>query len=141
PDMAVMNSETFGPVLPIMRVPDAETALRIANALPYGLSGSVWSGDDERARALARRLGAGSGWADDVLVNCFCGEAPLGGVEGTGRGFRHGPEGLRQFCRIETVVEDHPLLGWLSPIVDRELTFPYRTRTLRLLRWFMKKFY
>jgi acyl-CoA reductase-like NAD-dependent aldehyde dehydrogenase len=141
PDMAVMRSETFGPVLPIMRVPDAEAALRIANALPFGLSGSVWSGDEERGRALARRLEAGSVCVNDVLVNYFCVEAPLGGIKNSGMGFRHGPEGLRQFCRIETVVEDHPLLGWLSPIVDRELAFPYKTRTQRLLRWFMRRFY
>jgi hypothetical protein len=56
-------------------------------------------------------------------------------------GFRHGPEGLRQFCRIETVVENHPLLGWLTPIVDSQLAFPYKSRTQRLLRKFMKIFY
>jgi hypothetical protein len=56
-------------------------------------------------------------------------------------GVRHGPEGLRQFCRIETVVEDHPLLGWLSPFVGRQLGFPYRSRTLRFLRRFMRWFY
>ena len=50
-----------------------------------------------------------------VPVNSFCVEAPLGGVKGSGMGLRHGPEGLRQFCRIETIVEDHPLLGWLTP--------------------------
>ena len=44
-EMAVMREETFGPVLPIMRVRDAEDALRIANDSPTGLSGSVWSGD------------------------------------------------------------------------------------------------
>ena len=136
-----MHDETFGPVLPVMRVPDAETALRIANDTPMGLSGSVWSGDEERARALARRLEAGSVCVNDVLVNYFCVEAPLGGVKASGLGFRHGPEGLRQFCRAETIVEDHPLLGWLSPIVDRELAFPYKPRTLRLLRRFMRLFY
>jgi acyl-CoA reductase-like NAD-dependent aldehyde dehydrogenase len=141
PDMAVMREETFGPVLPVMRVPDAETALRLANDTPMGLSGSVWSGDAARARALARRLQAGSVCVNDALVNYFCVEAPLGGVKSSGLGFRHGPEGLRQFCRIETVVEDHPLLGWLSAIVDRQLAFPYRSRTQRLLRKFMKIFY
>ena len=55
--------------------------------------------------------------------------------------FRHGPEGLRQFCRVETIVEDHPLLWWLSPLLGRELTFPYKARTQRLLRWFMRLFY
>ena len=141
PDMAVMREETFGPVLPVMRVPDAEAALRAANDSPMGLSGSIWSGDARRARALARRLQAGSVCINDVLVNYFCVEAPLGGIKSSGSGYRHGPEGLRQFCRIETIIEDHPLLGWLSPLLGRELTFPYKPRTLQLLRRFMKLFY
>jgi acyl-CoA reductase-like NAD-dependent aldehyde dehydrogenase len=141
PEMSVMRDETFGPVLPIMRVPDAETALRIANASSLGLSGSVWSRDVTRARALARRLEAGSVCVNDVLVNYFCVEAPLGGAKSSGLGLRHGPEGLRQFCRLETVVEDHPLLGWLSPFIDRQLTFPYRSRVLRALRWLMRRMY
>jgi acyl-CoA reductase-like NAD-dependent aldehyde dehydrogenase len=140
-DMAVMREETFGPVLPVMRVPDAETALRLANDSQMGLSGSVWSRDVARARALARRLQAGSVCVNDALVNYFCFESPLGGVKSSGMGFRHGPEGLRQFCRIETVVENHPLLGWLTPTVDAQLAFPYKSRTQRLLRKFMKIFY
>jgi acyl-CoA reductase-like NAD-dependent aldehyde dehydrogenase len=141
PEMAVMREETFGPVLPVMPVRDAEEALRVANDTPTGLSGSVWSGDASRARDLARRLQAGSVCVNDVLVNYFCVEAPLGGVKGSGLGFRHGPEALRQFCRIETIIEDHRLLGWLSPFVARQLTFPYRTRTQRVLRAFMRWFY
>jgi acyl-CoA reductase-like NAD-dependent aldehyde dehydrogenase len=139
--MDVMREETFGPVMPVMRVASAEDALRIANDSALGLTGSVWSRDEARARALARRLEAGSVLVNDVLVNYFCVEAPLGGIKGSGLGFRHGPEGLRQFCRVETVVENHPLLGWLTPLLQRELTFPYKARTQRLLRWFMKWFY
>jgi acyl-CoA reductase-like NAD-dependent aldehyde dehydrogenase len=141
PEMDVMREETFGPVLPVMRVADAEEALRVANASPMGLSGSVWSGDAGRAVALARRLDAGSVCINDALVNYFIVEAPLGGIKASGMGFRHGPEGLRQFCRIETIVEDRPLLGWLSRLLGRELTFPYSARTQRLLRWVMKRFY
>jgi acyl-CoA reductase-like NAD-dependent aldehyde dehydrogenase len=124
-----------------MKVGNAEDAIRVANDSPMGLSGSVWSADAARARALARRLEAGSVCVNDALYNYFCVEAPLGGVKQSGIGFRHGPEALRQFCRIETVVEDHPLLGWLSPILDRQLSFPYRRRTQRLLRRFMRWFY
>jgi len=141
PEMEVMREETFGPVLPVMRVPDAETALRIANDSPMGLSGSVWSRDAARASALARRLQAGSVCVNDVLVNYMCVEAPLGGVKASGTGFRHGPEGLRQFCRLETIVEDQPLLGWVSRWVARNLTFPYNPRGQRLLRWFMRVMY
>jgi acyl-CoA reductase-like NAD-dependent aldehyde dehydrogenase len=140
-DMAVMREETFGPVLPVMRVADAEAGLRAANDSPLGLSGSVWSRDVARARGLARRLVAGSVCVNDVLVNYLCVEAPLGGVKGSGLGTRHGPEGLRQFCRVETVVEDHPLFGFLSPLIARRLTFPYRSRMLRLLRWLMRRVY
>jgi len=56
-------------------------------------------------------------------------------------GVRHGPEGLRQFCRLETVIENRAGFGWLAPIVARYLWFPYEARTLRLLRKFMKVFY
>ncbi|MES1206572.1 MAG: aldehyde dehydrogenase family protein [Pseudomonadota bacterium] len=141
PAMAVSREETFGPVLPIIKVRDAEEALRVANESPLGLSGSIWTRDAARGRELARRLDAGSVCVNDVLMNYFVVEAPLGGVKGSGVGVRHGPEGLRQFCRIETIVEDHPLLRWLSPLVARQLMFPYRPRTLRVLRWFMRKFY
>jgi len=141
PEMKVMREETFGPVLPIMRVADAEEALRVANDSTLGLSGSVWSGDAARGRAIARRLQSGSVCVNDVLVNYFCVEAPLGGVKQSGLGYRHGPEGLRQFCRVETIVEDHPLLGFLSPLIARQLTFPYRARTLRLVRWLMRRLY
>lgn len=140
-DMAIAREETFGPVMPIVRVKDAEEALRVANASPMGLSGSVWTGDAARGRALARRLESGSVCVNDVLMNYFVVEAPLGGMKASGLGQRHGPEGLRQFCRTETIVEDHPLLAWLSPLVARQLAFPYRARTLRLLRWLMRKVY
>ena len=139
--MAVMREETFGPVLPVMRVPDAEAALRAANDSPMGLVGQHLVGRRAgAAAALARRLQAGSVCVNDVLVNYFCVEAPLGGIKASGIGFRHGPEALRQFCRLETIIEDHPLLGWLSPLLGRELTFPYKPRTQRLLRRFMRLF-
>jgi acyl-CoA reductase-like NAD-dependent aldehyde dehydrogenase len=141
PEMAVAKDETFGPLLPVLRAAGAEEALAMANASPFGLSGSVWSADASKAAALARRLEAGSVCVNDALVNYFCVEAPLGGTKSSGLGVRHGPEGLRQFCWTETVVEDRFLLGWLSRLVDAQLAFPYRDRVLRLIRWFMRKVY
>jgi acyl-CoA reductase-like NAD-dependent aldehyde dehydrogenase len=141
PEMAVAREETFGPVLPIVRVPDAETAVGLVNQVGLGLSGSVWSADKGRARALARRLGTGSVCINDVLVNYFCVEAPLGGVKGSGLGYRHGIEGLRQFCWMETIVEDAPGLGPLSRWIQRQLAFPYKASVLRVLRWAMRRLY
>ncbi len=141
PDMAVMNDETFGPVLPVMAVSGVDEALRIANASRFGLSGSVWSRDTARARDVARRLHAGSVCVNDALFNYFAVEAPIGGVKASGLGVRHGPEAMRQFCRVETILEDHPLLGFLSPFLASQLGFPYRSRSLRLIRRLMRWLY
>jgi hypothetical protein len=78
---------------------------------------------------------------NDVLVNYFGVQAPLGGIKASGLGFRHGPEGLQQFCRIETIVDDRPILGLLSESISRTLQFPYEPRTHRLLRWLMRRLY
>lgn len=141
PDATVAREETFGPVLPILRVADAEEAIRLANDSALGLSGSVWSRDRGRALALARRLETGSLCINDVLVNYFFVGAPLGGAKQSGLGFRHGPEALRQFCYPQTIIEDRP---WLGPIADwmrRQLGFPYRKRMLEILRWLLKVTY
>jgi acyl-CoA reductase-like NAD-dependent aldehyde dehydrogenase len=141
PEMAIAREETFGPVLPIVSVPDAEAAVRVANEIGLGLSGSVFSADAGRAAAIARQLECGSVCVNDVLVNYFCVEAPLGGVKGSGLGVRHGVEGLRQFCRTQTIVQDGPLLGLLTAWIMRQLGFPYKAPVLRFLRWVMRKIY
>jgi acyl-CoA reductase-like NAD-dependent aldehyde dehydrogenase len=54
--MKCMTEETFGPTLPIMKVADAEEAVRLANDSPYGLGSSVFTRDTERGEQIARRL-------------------------------------------------------------------------------------
>ncbi|MET0385409.1 MAG: aldehyde dehydrogenase family protein, partial [Polyangiales bacterium] len=140
-DMRVMNEETFGPVLPIMRVRNAEEAIRLTNNSHLGLSGSVWSRDSARANALARQIESGSVCVNDVLFNYLCVEAPLGGMKQSGLGVRHGAEALRQFCNVESVIEDAPLLGRFSGVIARLIGFPYQRRTLSVLRAVMKRVY
>lgn len=94
--MEIMREETFGPVLCVTRVDDAEEALRLANDTPYGLGAVVYGGDLAQAEAIAARVEAGM-----VGVNRSC-----GGVEGTpwvgakqsGYGFHGGVAGHRQFA-------------------------------------------
>jgi acyl-CoA reductase-like NAD-dependent aldehyde dehydrogenase len=141
PEAVIAQEETFGPILPIVRVADADQAVRLTNASGLGLSGSVWSRDPEAAHAVARRLAVGSVCINDVLINYFFVAAPLGAARGAGLGFRHGPEALRQFCWPQTIVADRPGLGWLATWIRRQLGFPYRQRVLTVLRWLMKAIY
>jgi acyl-CoA reductase-like NAD-dependent aldehyde dehydrogenase len=141
PESAVAREETFGPLLPILRVADADESVRLANDSCLGLSGSVWSTDRKRALAVARRLQTGSICINDVLVNYFFVSAPLGGTKQSGLGFRHGAEALRQFCTPQTIVEDRPLLLPVANWLRRQLGFPYRKRVLQTLRFLVKAIY
>lgn len=104
--MAVMRAETFGPVIPIMKVENAAEALRLANDSRYGLSGSVFSRDKGTARRLAEDLQCGSVSINDSLVSFIVTDAPMGGWKDSGFGLRHGAEGIRKFCRQKTIVID-----------------------------------
>jgi acyl-CoA reductase-like NAD-dependent aldehyde dehydrogenase len=104
--MSVMCDETFGPVIPILKVHGADEALRLANDSRYGLSGSVFSRDKAVARRLAEGLQCGSVSINDSLVSFIVTDAPMGGCKDSGFGFRHGAEGIRKFCQQKTMVID-----------------------------------
>jgi len=104
--MNLMTEETFGPVIPIMRVTDADEALRLANDSHYGLSASVFSRDKSAAASIADKLASGAVCVNDSLVNFIIPEAPMGGRKDSGFGYRHGAEGIRKFCQQKTIVID-----------------------------------
>ncbi len=82
--MKIMTEETFGPTLPIMKVSDAEEAVRLANDSRYGLGASVFTRDTARGEAIARRLEAGSANVNDALINYTVLELPMGGAKAFG---------------------------------------------------------
>jgi acyl-CoA reductase-like NAD-dependent aldehyde dehydrogenase len=104
--MSVMTEETFGPVIPIVKVKDADEALRMANDSRYGLSGSIFSKNKDTAWRLAEKMQSGSVSINDSLVSFIVADAPMGGRKESGYGYRHGAEGIRKFCQQKTVVID-----------------------------------
>jgi acyl-CoA reductase-like NAD-dependent aldehyde dehydrogenase len=127
-DMAIMREETFGPTLPIMRVADADEAVRLANDSPYALGASVFSGDVDRGEAIARRLESGSVCVNDAVVNYYALELPMGGTKASGMGYRHGPGGIRKFTQHQAL-----LISRLHLRRDVHM-YPYRSGTSRLLQ-------
>jgi acyl-CoA reductase-like NAD-dependent aldehyde dehydrogenase len=126
--MKIMTEETFGPTLPIMKVADADEAVRLANESPYGLGASVFSRDIERGEAIARRLEAGAANVNDALINYTALELPMGGAKASGLGTRHAAGGIRKYCSQQAIVVT-PRLA-----MKRELhMFPYKARTTRML--------
>ena len=104
PSMRIAREEVFGPVVGIIPFDTDEEALRIANASPYGLSGSIWSRDIGRALRAAKALKSGV-----VSVNCNNSvhvEAPFGGYKQSGIGKDLGTEALEQYTELKNVFID-----------------------------------
>lgn len=100
-DMTIAQEEIFGPVLAVIAYDDEEDAIRIANDSVFGLSGSVWSADEERAMNVARRIRAGT-----LSVNggaYYGADAPFGGYKQSGVGREMGPEGFEEYLETKTI--------------------------------------
>ena len=129
---AVLTEETFGPLLPVVRVPDEAAAIAAANASPFGLSASVWSRSRRRARAVAARLHAGSVAINDVTLVAGMADVPHGGVKASGYGRAHGMAGLEECVRTKAVVDD------ILPSVRQPWWFPYGAALAPLLDGYLR---
>ncbi len=102
----VLREETFGPLLPVVRVKDADEAIALANASEFGLSASIWSADTARAARLAERIEAGTVVINDSVVIAGMADVPHGGVKQSGIGRTHGKAGLEECVRTKATVID-----------------------------------
>ena len=99
-DMTIAQEEIFGPVLAILPYDDDEEAVRIANDTIYGLAGGVWSGDAERAKAVARKIRTGQ---VEVNGGSFNPMAPFGGYKQSGRGRELGKFGIEEYLETKSL--------------------------------------
>ncbi len=105
-EMRIMKEETFGPVLGVMKVRDMDEAVRLANDSNLGLTGSVWSKNRKKARAIAGRIKAGSVTINDHLVSHGLPETPWGGFRESGMGRTHSHLGFDEMTQPQVIVDD-----------------------------------
>jgi acyl-CoA reductase-like NAD-dependent aldehyde dehydrogenase len=134
--MTCMQEETFGPTLPIMKVSGDSEAIKLANDSVYGLAASVWGGDVARAERVARQVEAGVVTVNDAQINYLATELPMGGWKTSGLGYRHGPGGIRKFCRQQSL-----LITRYAPMKKDIHMMGYSPRTTKLLGRITKLMY
>ena len=104
--MRLFQEETFGPVLAIQTVRNADEAVKLANDSPFALAASVWTGNARRGAQIARRLRAGAVMVNDVISAFAIAEAPHGGCGASGWGRTHSRYGLLEMVRLKYVDTD-----------------------------------
>jgi acyl-CoA reductase-like NAD-dependent aldehyde dehydrogenase len=134
--MRLMQEETFGPTLPIMKIANPEEGVRLANDSAYGLQASVWTGDADRGEELARRIEAGVVCVNDAQINYSALNLPMGGWKSSGLGTRHGSGGIRKYTKTQSL-----LVTRRAPFKREPFMFPYKARQTMLLRRFYKLLY
>jgi aminomuconate-semialdehyde/2-hydroxymuconate-6-semialdehyde dehydrogenase len=100
-DCSLNQEEIFGPVVTIMPFENEEEVIKLANAVPYGLSASVWTGDLSRSMRLSKKIEAGIIWVNTWMLRDL--RTPFGGTKSSGVGREGGIEALRFFTEPKNI--------------------------------------
>ncbi len=137
--MLITQDETFGPILPVIRVRDEAEALQLANDSRFGLHGSIWTKDRARGAAFASAMNTGTVAVNDVAVNFIVPTVAFGGIGDSGYGANFGDDGIRTtYCFPKSItsarlpVATTKLLGAWQP---RRGVAYWRVIARALFRW------
>ncbi|WP_244202183.1 succinic semialdehyde dehydrogenase [Streptomyces diastatochromogenes] len=135
PDMTLYEHETFGPVVSIYSYRSVDEAIAQANATPYGLNASVWSGNGARGRAVAARVHAGTVNVNEAFAAAWGSiDAPMGGMGDSGLGRRHGADGILKYTEPRTVAHQR-IQGFTPPAgISPETWATLLTGALKVLK-------
>jgi succinate-semialdehyde dehydrogenase/glutarate-semialdehyde dehydrogenase len=101
PGMRAYHEELFGPVAIVIRARDEVDAIRIANDSPYGLGGSIWTGDNKRGENLARQMQSGATFVNGLVKSDP--RLPFGGIKHSGYGRELSHHGIHEFVNAKTI--------------------------------------
>lgn len=97
----LVREEQFGPVLPVLKYKDLDEVIARANESEYGLGGTVWGRDVDRATQVAERINTGTVWVNQYLA--IDPRIPFRGAKQSGFGAELGEEGLHEFTQPHVV--------------------------------------
>jgi len=100
-DTRLVREEQFGPVLPVLRYDDIDDAIRRANDNEYGLAGTIWTADPQRAVGIAMKIDTGTVWINKHLDLHF--DVAMGGAKYSGLGEAMGQEGLEAYTQRKVI--------------------------------------
>jgi aldehyde dehydrogenase (NAD+) len=134
PSAPIMMEEIFGPLLPILKVPDLEAAVAYVNARPKPLALYVFSGSRSRAEAIIARTTAGGGCINDTVLHFAHTGLPTGGVNTSGFGKAHGIHGFEAFSNARGILRQRtrfsaiqlmypPYTGFVRRMIDLTLRY------------------
>jgi len=128
--MDIMRIETFGPVMPIMKVKDSNEAIRLANDTDFGLSASIFSSNLKRAQDIALQIDTGDVSVNRAQYAIGTPSIPSGGQRESGMGRRNGAEGILKYTASQSIVLDN-LIG-----AEKELQIatPFAVTVIKALR-------
>ncbi len=132
PDMTCFGHETFGPVVSLYRFHDEADAIARANDGEYGLNGSIYSQDGDRARSMARQIKCGTVNINEAFAATFASvDSPMGGMRESGMGRRQGAEGILRYTETQSVGTQRllrfaPMLGMSDETYAKVMTLNLR---------------
>lgn len=119
--MRIAQEEIFGPVVVVIKFKDDDEAVKISNDSEFGLAAGIWSGNDERALALARRLRTGTVWINEYHL--LADRAPFGGYKQSGVGREFGIDGLKEYTEAKHIhideIKDRSKKFWYNTVVPK----------------------
>ncbi len=120
--MKISQEEIFGPVVTLIKFKNDDEAVEIANDSIYGLAGAVWSGNDERAMDMAKKIRAGTVWINEYHL--LSDRAPFGGYKQSGIGREFGLDGLKEYTEAKHIhideIKDKAKKFWYGTVVPKE---------------------
>lgn len=133
--MPISREETFGPVITLYPVRDADEALARANDSEFGLNASVWAKSETQARAVARQLETGSAAINSTLLIYNSFDVPMGGVKLSGIGRRHGEHGILRYTQAQSIVSSMAAGGGYDAMLMKVRSDRMADVLICLLKW------